>query len=229
MEKIIEGYRRFRSEVYRKHEDFYRRLAAKKQQPKALFITCSDSRIDPNLLTQTEPGDLFIIRNAGNIIPPTGSAYGGTTASIEYAVCVLGVKHIIICGHSHCGAMGALLNVESLSGLPGVSSWLSYAESTRQIVQTNYADAPPERQELLAVYENVLVQLDHLKTHPSVKAAMSCGKLELHGWVYFIESGEVEVYDPEVGKFVPMAENGPPPGPAARGPSVVEALDTRSE
>lgn len=207
MQKIIDGYRQFRAKVYEPQEEFFRSLAAKQQRPQALFITCSDSRIDPNLLTQTEPGDLFIVRNAGNIIPPYGPSPGATTAAIEYAVAVLKVKHIILCGHSHCGAMGALLHPESLSELPAVSAWLAYAESTRQVMKTKYPNAPLEEQRAKAAFENVHVQLDHLRTHPSVKAAMAAGGLTLHGWVYAIESGDILAYEPNQDRFRSLMED----------------------
>src|SRR5688572_22576048 len=129
MQKLIEGLHHFQSQIFSSQRELFERLA-RGQTPDALFITCSDSRINPNLITQTEPGDLFIIRNAGNIIPPHGAANGGEGATIEYAVAALGVKDIIVCGHSHCGAMKALLEPERLVNLPTVGAWLSHAEAT---------------------------------------------------------------------------------------------------
>src|SRR5690349_13003440 len=131
MQRIVRGVHKFREKVFGNQKEFFERLAAKQQTPDALFITCSDSRVDPNLLTQTEPGTLFLLRNAGNIVPPYGSAYGGASATIEYALAVLGVRHVIVCGHSHCGAMKALLRPESVHDLPAVAQWFRYAEATR--------------------------------------------------------------------------------------------------
>ncbi len=165
------------------------------QNPRALFITCSDSRIDPSLLTQTEPGELFILRNAGNIVPPYGAVHGGEAATIEFAIAVLGVKEIIICGHSHCGAMGGLLNQSQLTRLPAVQSWLSHAESTHRIIEENYSHVTDNSERLIVtVEENVLVQLENLRTHPTVAAALGRKELNLHGWVYKFESGQVFGY-----------------------------------
>ena len=133
MQKLIRGIHEFRTEHFRPLQGLFEKLA-KGQSPETLFITCSDSRIDPNLLTRSRPGDLFILRNAGNIVPPHGAANGGEAATIEFAVAGLGVKDIIICGHSHCGAMQGLLTPESVASLPSVASWLSHAETTRRIV-----------------------------------------------------------------------------------------------
>src|SRR5262249_44266695 len=118
MRKIIQGVRQFQDTVFRRQRDFFELLARKQQSPQALFITCSDSRINPNLLTSTEPGDLFLLRNAGNIIPPYGAANGGEGATIEYAVSVLKLQNIIVCGHFHCGAMHYLLRLEGIEEMP---------------------------------------------------------------------------------------------------------------
>jgi carbonic anhydrase len=146
------------------------------------------------------------LRNAGNIVPPHGAANGGEAATIEFAVAGLGVKDIIICGHSHCGAMKGLLDPEQVASLPAVSSWLSHAESTRRIVQQNYRHLDGDRLVTATVEENVLVQLENLRTLPAVAARLVAGNLHLHGWVYKIETGEVFAFDPEQGQFVPLAE-----------------------
>jgi carbonic anhydrase len=179
---------------------------AKGQNPETLFITCSDSRIDPTLLTRANPGDLFILRNAGNIIPAHGAGTGGEAATIEFAVAALGVKHIIVCGHSHCGAMKGLLQPEQVASLPAVSSWLSHAESTRRIVRENYGHLDGDRLLTATVEENVLVQLENVRTLPAVASRLVQGDLHLHGWVYKIETGEVFAYDLASGQFVPLAE-----------------------
>jgi carbonic anhydrase len=205
MQKLIRGIHEFQDNHFQPLQGLFERLS-KGQNPETLFITCSDSRIDPNLLTRSKPGDLFILRNAGNIIPPHGATNGGEGATIELAVSALGVRDIIICGHSHCGAMNALLNPEMVAPLPALAAWLEYAETTRRIVQENYRDLEGERLLTATIEENVLVQLEHLRTLPSVAARLVRGDLHLHGWVYKIETGEVFAFDPKTGQFVPLAE-----------------------
>src|SRR5262245_15502494 len=215
MQKLVQGIHHFQANIFRSQRDLFERLAHG-QQPDALFVSCSDSRINPNLITQTEPGDLFILRNAGNIIPPHGAANGGEGATIEYAVAGLGVQDIIVCGHSHCGAMGALLDGESLHGMPVVTTWLSHAEATRRIVREKYGGVTNQNLLTLAVEENVLVPLLNLRTHTAVAAALASDRLKLHGWVYKIETGEVFAYEPVRGQFLAVAEAlpGPVPPPA---------------
>jgi carbonic anhydrase len=205
MQKLIRGIHQFRNQDFRPLQGLFEQLA-KGQTPETLFITCSDSRIDPNLLTQSRPGDLFILRNAGNIVPPHGAANGGEAATIEFAVAALGVKDIVLCGHSHCGAMKGLLNPESVAPLPSVAAWLSHAETTRRIVQDNYGHLDGDRLVTATVEENVLVQLENLRTLPAVASRLVRGDLHLHGWVYKIETGEVFAYDHTCGQFVPLAQ-----------------------
>ncbi len=205
MQKLITGIHQFQCSAFRPMKELFERLAHV-QNPETLFITCSDSRIDPNLLTQSQPGDLFILRNAGNIVPPHGAAAGGEAATIEFAVVGLGVKDIIVCGHSHCGAMHGLLKPELVERFPALRSWLTHAETTRRIIEENYQSLDGERLVTAAVEENVLVQLENLRTLPAVAARLVKGDLHVHGWVYKIETGEVFAYDPESGQFVPLAE-----------------------
>jgi carbonic anhydrase len=205
MEKLVRGIHKFQNDCFSSHEELFKRLA-KGQSPEALFITCSDSRISPTLLTQTDPGELFILRNAGNIVPPHRASNGGEAATIEYAVLALGVKDIIVCGHSHCGAMKGLLHPEDVADLPAVSSWLSHAETTRRIIKENYSDLDDKARLTAAIEENVLVQLENLRTHPAVAARLAKGELHLHGWVYKIETGEVFNYDPVHGQFASLSE-----------------------
>jgi carbonic anhydrase len=205
MQKLIQGIHQFRQENFRPLQAMYEQLS-QGQTPETLFITCSDSRIDPNLLTRSKPGELFILRNAGNIIPAHGTSSGGEAATIEFAVAALGVKDIIICGHSHCGAMRGLLEPESVKDLPAVSKWLAHAETTRRIVQDNYRHLDGEMLLAAAVEENVLVQLENLRTLPAVASRMVRGDLHLHGMVYKIETGEVFAYDFATGQFVPVAQ-----------------------
>jgi carbonic anhydrase len=201
MQKLVEGLHKFQKDVFANQTRFFQRLADG-QQPLALFITCSDSRIDPNMLTQTKPGELFIMRNAGNIVPPYGASSCGEAATIEYAVAVLGVRDIVVCGHSHCGAMNALLHPEQVAELPAVKNWLSHAEATSRIIKENYAHIPAGQARVTAtVEENVLVQLENLRTHPTVLAAMNRKELQVHGWVYKFESGQVFAFNPEHGQF----------------------------
>jgi len=183
MEKLLKGLIKFQEEVFLKRKELFAGLSDQ-QKPRAVFVTCSDSRIDPSLLTQTEPGDLFIIRNAGNLIPTYGAAIGGSTASVEYGVSVLQVKDIIVCGHTDCGAMAALLHQEKLQELPAVKAWLQHAETTVRIMKDLYAHLQGDELFAATIRENVLVQLDHLKTHPAVATGLRRGNLRLHGWVY---------------------------------------------
>lgn len=205
MQKLIQGVHQFQDKHFRPLRELFAQLSTE-QHPETLFITCSDSRIDPNLLTRSQPGDLFILRNAGNLVPPHGAAASGEAATIEFAVTALGVRDIIICGHSDCGAMKALLKPEMLSALPALSAWLSHADATRRIVHDNYHQLDAERLLMAAIEENVLVQLENLRTLPAVASRLVRGDLHLHGWVYKIQTGEVFAYDLQNGQFVPVAQ-----------------------
>jgi carbonic anhydrase len=205
MQRLIQGIHQFRQDTFRPLQGLFEQLA-KGQNPDTLFITCSDSRIDPNLLTQSKPGELFILRNAGNIVPPHGAANGGEAATIEFAVAGLGVRDIVVCGHTHCGAMKGLLEPEAVAALPAVGAWLRHAETTARIVRDNYTHLSDTPLLTATAQENVLVQLEHLRTLPSVASRLVKGDLKLHGWVYKIETGEVFAFDPQSGQFVPLAE-----------------------
>ncbi|MEO7521268.1 MAG: carbonic anhydrase [Gemmatimonas sp.] len=206
MQKLIAGIHHFQENVFSSEPEFFEQMA-QGQTPETLFITCSDSRINPNLLTNTPPGELFILRNAGNIIPPWEKAVGGETATIEYAVVALGVRDIIICGHSHCGAMQGLLNPESLEQMPAVRRWLGHAERTQRIMRESYSHLSGDALVTATVQENVLQQLENLRSHQAVADAVSRGKLRLHGWVYQIESGRVFTYDPGTEQFNPIGND----------------------
>lgn len=203
MKKLVHGVHRFHTEVFNGQRELFTRLG-RGQSPQALFVTCSDSRIDPNLLTQTQPGDLFLLRNAGNIVPAWGGPASAESATIEYAIEALGVEHVVVCGHSHCGAMKALITPGSTEGLPSVKGWLQHADATRRIVETCYADRDPEERLNVAIQENVLAQIGNLRTHPAVAARLAAGKLHIHAWVYKITSGEVFAYDEDAGQFRPL-------------------------
>jgi len=209
MQKLLTGLHTFQANVFGQMREFFERLS-EGQSPETLFITCSDSRINPNLITQTPPGELFILRNAGNIVPPYSTAASGEAATIEFAVAGLGVKNVIVCGHSHCGAMAGLLAPEKLADFPSLRGWLGHAETTRRIVLDKYADRSGPARLATAVQENVLMQLENLRTHPTVASALARDQLKLHGWVYKIETGEVFCYEPVAGQFTKLI----PPGPA---------------
>ncbi len=203
MKKLLQGLEKFQSGYFDEHRQLFEQLSHG-QKPRILFITCSDSRIDPNLITQAEVGELFVIRNAGNIIPPYGATNGGEAASIEYAINALGIEQVIICGHSHCGAMKALLKLQSLADeMPLVYNWLKQAEATRRLVKDNYKELEGEELIEVTVAENVLNQLSNLQTYPIIRSRLHQDKLSLHGWIFRIETGEVFAYDPILHDFVP--------------------------
>ena len=201
MPKFAAGVVEFQKRVYPEKQELFEKLA-QGQSPEALFITCSDSRIETAMITQTNPGELFICRNAGNIVPPHTNHTGGMTASIEFAVAALQVPHIVVCGHTECGAMKGAMNPEGLETLPHVKEWLSYSRAAVQIVDElgDGLDATARMRMLLE--ENVKLQLQHLKTHPAVAARLAKGNLTLHGWVYDIKSGGVTALDDATNQFV---------------------------
>ena len=207
MDGIIQGLSNFRGTVFPGQKQMYQQLVRDGQQPQALIIACADSRVSPEYITQSGPGDLFVCRNAGNIVPPFAQQNGGVSSAIEYAVVALGVRDIVICGHSDCGAMKGLMNPEALGNMPNVAAWLRHSHAANRIVCEAYPEAmdPKERHRALAL-ENVVVQLNNLRTHPSVAAALARGKLRLHGWFFEIESGHVLAYCGERGRFVPIDE-----------------------
>lgn len=219
MKKLIDGFVRFRQEIYPGMQPLFQVLSGG-QHPQALFITCADSRIDPSLLTQASPGELFICRNAGNIVPPWGDTQGGVTATIEYAVQALSIPHIIVCGHSDCGAVKAMLHPEKLTSMPTVAMWLNFAESARRVVVENCAGCNEDELVNRMTYENVLTQLTHLSTHPSVASALARGAVKLHGWVYNFEKGQLVAFNAEEGRFVELTadaiENMPDATPKVR-------------
>lgn len=205
MKEIIEGFLKFQENAFPERVKLFKSLA-NQQSPRALFISCSDSRLVPELVTQREPGDLFVIRNAGNIVPSYGPEPGGVSASVEYAVAALQVNDIVICGHSDCGAMTAVATCKCLDHMPAVSSWLRYADSARVV---NEARQHPDQSAKIAamVRENVIAQLANIQTHPSVRLALEEGRITLHGWIYDIESGRIDAFDGTTGAFVSLAEN----------------------
>jgi carbonic anhydrase len=188
------GIRRFRTEVYPEQEEIYRKAASEPQRPHALFVTCADSRIDPDLITQSGPGDLFVTRNIGNLVPAYGEMLGGVSAVIEYAVTALKVQHVVVCGHTDCGAMKGLLHPEAVEKMPTVQRWLRNADAALSVANSLAEhDEKPSKLMRRLTEENVLLQLQHLRTHPSVAGAMARKELTVSGWVYDIGSGEVRI------------------------------------
>ena len=215
MQKLVDGVHTFHTQYFATHRALFRRLAERGQHPETLFITCSDSRVAPNLITSTEPGDLFIVRNVGNVVPHV-TVPGGTAAAIEYAVEVLGVSNVIVCGHTHCGAINAILNPETMDRLPFVKRWLAQGDRVRKIVAERYGHLDEAARMLAAVEENVLVQLENLRAFPNVAARLDSGQLVMSGWVFDIGSGDVFEFDPHTGQFGPIAPSSiPPPMPKA--------------
>ncbi len=203
MDKLVRGVHRFRRDIFEPNRAVYQRLADG-QKPHSLFITCSDSRIDPEAITQSGPGDIFVLRNAGNLVPPFGAERGGAAAAVEYAVAGLGVRHVVVCGHTGCGAMRALLEPETVADLPATARWLQHAEATRRIVDGRNDQPTFQGRWDETVEVNVLVQLENLRTHPAVAAALAHGRVLLYGWVFDLRTGEVRNFDPARGGFTPL-------------------------
>ena len=227
MRKLIRGVRTFQETYVPQNRDLLEQLSHG-QKPNVLFITCSDSRISPNLLTQTEPGELFVIRNAGNIVPPYGAANGGEGATIEYAINALDINQIVICGHSHCGAMKGLLKLKKLrDSMPLVCEWLEHAAATLKVLNDHYQHLEGDELMDTAVAENVLAQIANVKTYPVVHSKLHQGTIKIYGWIYEIESGEVLAYDEEAHAFLPPQseiayDDGPNPAPGGNGKKYVK-------
>ena len=189
---LKDGVRHFRRNVYEQNAEAYQRAASTPQQPHTLVVACADSRVDVETITNSGPGDVFITRNIGNMVPAYGEMLGGVSAVIEYAVSALKVKHVVICGHSDCGAMKALLHPEAVASMPTVKSWLNNGKAALSVAESLEKE---DNRGLMPVVteQNVLMQLAHLKTHPSVAGAMARGELTISGWVYDIGSGQVRI------------------------------------
>jgi carbonic anhydrase len=204
MQKLIEGHKKFLAEVFPAKRGHFH-LLAEGQSPEWLFITCADSRVLPDLILGTEPGDLFISRSIGNVVPKT-SDVDGVTATIEYAVQVLKVRHIIVCGHSDCGALKAAIDQRSLENLPKSRRWLDHVEAAFAYKQPlNHADG--ESAELAALIRgNVVAQIGNLRAQPAVEQALGEGRLTVHGWYYDILTGRIEEYDEKQKRFAGLTE-----------------------
>jgi carbonic anhydrase len=197
---LVEGLRRFRSDTFPRFREHYQKLVAEGQQPSTLFLGCADSRVVPDLLTSALPGDLFVIRNVGSLIPPfePDSGFHGTSAGIEFATLVLGVKDIVVCGHSHCGAIRALFTPPR-ADTPHIARWLELARPAR------VDDAPTEANLRRTEMRAVVLQLERLLSYPMVRERVESGELCLHGWYYVIEEGRVLGLDTVSGEFSPLS------------------------
>lgn len=211
MNELMGRVLEFQRDIFPNQSELYELLASEGQSPKALMISCADSRVVPEEILLARPGDLFVCRNAGNIVPPFEENNGGVSSTVEYAVAALGVRDIIVCGHSDCGAMKALVRPEPLKGMPSVTAWLRHSHAAREVVQGSYFQLDDRDRARAASMENVVVQLAHLRTHPSVAAAIARGDLALHGWFFDIGAGQVLALDGETGRFRPIAANRPMP------------------
>jgi carbonic anhydrase len=203
------GIRKFRTEVYPKNKATYVKVMSEAQRPHTLFIACADSRLDPELITHSGPGDIFVMRNIGNLVPAYGEMLGGVSAVVEYAVTGVKVQHVVICGHSDCGAMKALVRPESLTDMPAVRNWMNNAAAAMSVAKSMMK--PNERPSDFVkrlTEENVLLQLQHLRTHPSVAGAMARGELTISGWVYDIGKGEVRIAEDGGRVFHPVRIKG---------------------
>jgi carbonic anhydrase len=208
MQRLIEGFDYFRREVFPEQREVFEKLA-EGQSPHTLFITCADSRVMPEMIFSAQPGELFVYRNIGNIVPPYAQHVSGVVAAIEYAVKVLEVRHIVICGHSDCGAMKALQNPAKLKGMPSVEAWLKHADVARYVVAENSAGLQGPDGLRRLTEENVVGQLEHLRTLPAVAAAIANGSLSIHGWIYDIAHASLSAFDASNGQFVAIDPSNP--------------------
>jgi carbonic anhydrase len=208
LQQLKDGVRRFQVEVYPQQAEMFAQAVSERQSPHTLFITCADSRIDPIAITNSSTGEIFVARNIGNMVPAYGEMLGGVSAVIEFAVTSLGVRHIVVCGHTHCGAMHALLDPESIEGMPTVKSWLRNAHAALSVAETLHtrASGTPTERPLIDVLteQNVLLQMQHLKTHPSVAGAIARDELTISGWIYSIGTGEVRIAADGQRTFTPI-------------------------
>ncbi|HTS16545.1 MAG TPA: carbonic anhydrase [Verrucomicrobiae bacterium] len=207
MQRLIEGVHKFRREEFGRYRELFARLSREGQNPHTLFITCSDSRVLAELVTQSQPGDLFVVKNAGNIVPPatvTGST-NSTAAAIEYAVHILGVADVVVCGHTQCGAMTALLDgLPDAAAMPHAAAWLEVAAPVREVVRREYQHLDTVARVTAAAEENVLLALENLRSYPGIADRLKAGELRLHGWCFKIDTAEMFAYEPGVGQFQPL-------------------------
>ena len=203
MDKLFRGIMEFRREEFERHKELFRELG-RQHKPHTLFIGCSDSRVVPNLITGSDPGELFIVRNVANIVPPYRSTeeYVATTSAVEYAVLALGVDTIVVCGHSNCGGCAALNKPDDeLAHLPHVRKWLEVSREVKGRVDRLMTGDTPEEREWLTEQVNVLVQMKNLLTYPYVRERYERGELKILGWHYLIETGEIYNFNDETQLF----------------------------
>jgi carbonic anhydrase len=203
MQKLVQGIHSFQRGFFADHRQLFEQLATSGQRPETLFITCSDSRVVPNLITNAAPGELFIVRNVGNVVP-TLDLPGGNAAAIQYAVEVLNVENVIVCGHTQCGAVQAILDPDSVAHLEYVRRWISTSIRVKQVIEQKYSHLEGQAKLTAAIQENVLAQLEHLREYPFIAKRLETGKLRASGWIFDVGRGEVFDYDPEQGEFVSL-------------------------
>ena len=209
MQKLEAGIHHFRATYFASNRQLFEQLSEAGQRPETLFITCSDSRVVPNLITNAAPGELFIVRNVGNIVPSVErGVLGGVSAAIEYAIEVLEVGNVIVCGHTHCGAIDAILHPERVGHLPFVSRWLAESSGIPRIIEERYGSLEGEERMAAAIQENVLAQLENLRTFPFVARRLDAGVLKMSGWVFKIATGQVFDYDPVSEQFLQLGDSG---------------------
>jgi carbonic anhydrase len=194
LDLLKSGIRKFHAEVYGQRAEAYRRAVSEPQRPHTLIVACADSRVDVETITSTGPGEVFIARNVGNMVPAFGEIPGGVGAVIEYALDALKVRHVVVCGHSDCGAMKGLLSPASTISMPYVERWLTHGLAARRIAQAIHEQTG---RDLLTVLteQNVLMQLAHLRTHPHIADALARKALTISGWVYDIATGHVRIWE----------------------------------
>ncbi len=203
MKNLLKGIINFREKDYNDHKELFDTLK-KQQKPHTLFISCSDSRVDPNLITKSLPGELFIVRNIANVVPPFRDThdYVATTSAIEYAVLVLEVENIIVCGHSNCGGCAACLKPDGfLDELPHTKKWLELCYPAKTKTIENCSEEDPSKREWIMEQTNVVEQLKNLLSYPYIQERFEAGKLKISGWHYIIETGEIFIYDKIAGEF----------------------------
>jgi len=204
MRNLLRGIHDFQTGAFESRRSLMERLAVEGQRPQIALVSCSDSRVLPEMFTQAAPGDIFLVRNAGNIVPAAGGDAPGEAASLEFAVEVLGVRDIVVCGHTHCGAVNAILHPETLAGLPTLEQWLLASQETGRIVGERYGHLEGEALMRVAVAEHVLVQLEHLRGLPFIARRLQEPDFAIHGWLYDIRTSEVFVYDAAREAFQPL-------------------------
>ncbi len=209
IQQLIKGHKEFQNLHFKKFEFEFDELVEKGQSPEILFIGCSDSRVVPDLITGSKPGDLFILRNIGNFVPPfqRDNDFHGSAAAIEYAVSVLGVKHIIVCGHSHCGACESLYkDLPDGDDLVHVRKWLELGNIPKSFVENNFKGYKFEEKLRLTEQISIIFQLENLLTYPAVKRKVEEETLTIHGWYYELQSGSIKYFDSETLEFKELTQ-----------------------